>query len=87
MKDQSSAAGEEGPSAGGMLAGLALAGAFGLLLWAEHRRALRRRTEDHGERFVRNLAVAGVAAAAVQPSYSIRYTAVNAPVRCSPALQ
>lgn len=49
-----------------MLAGAALAGAFGLLVWAEHRRALRQRTEDTGERLARNLAVAGVTAAAVQ---------------------
>ena len=66
MRVLRSAGDEEGRGYGAILAGLALAGAFGLLLWAEHRRALRRRTENQGERFARNLAVAGVTAAAVQ---------------------
>ena len=41
-------------------------GAFGLLLWAEHRRALRASTEGKRRRVLRNVAVAGVAAVATQ---------------------
>lgn len=50
----------------GLLAGAALAGVFGLLAIAERRRSLRAATEDTGERVARNLAVAGVTAAAIQ---------------------
>lgn len=39
---------------------------FGLLLWLEHRDALRDTVEDKGRRVARNLAVAGVSAVALQ---------------------
>jgi sterol desaturase/sphingolipid hydroxylase (fatty acid hydroxylase superfamily) len=42
------------------------AGAFGALVWLERRRPLRRRVESKLERNARNLAVAGVAAVALQ---------------------
>ncbi len=51
---------------GGLLYGAAALGLFGALAWAERRRALRAATDDKGTRAVRNLAVAGVTAVAVQ---------------------
>src|SRR5438132_12946899 len=41
-------------------------GAFGLLLWLEHRRPLRRQVESKRTRLGRNLGVAAVGAAALQ---------------------
>jgi sterol desaturase/sphingolipid hydroxylase (fatty acid hydroxylase superfamily) len=52
--------------AGGRLFGALVVGAFGLLLWAERRRALREKTESKPRRVARNVAVAGVSAVAVQ---------------------
>jgi sterol desaturase/sphingolipid hydroxylase (fatty acid hydroxylase superfamily) len=51
--------------AGWRFGALAL-GVFGALAWAERRRALRGATEDKQVRAARNVAVAGLAAAAVQ---------------------
>ena len=51
---------------GGLLYGAAALGLFGALAWAERRRALRAETDDKGTRAVRNLAVAGMTAVAVQ---------------------
>src|SRR5687768_6776793 len=51
----------------GALLGLAAgAAAFGLLLLGERRRPLRRSVENKGRRAARNLAVAGLSAAALQ---------------------
>lgn len=48
------------------LAAVAGAVAFAAILWAEHRDSLRKPTEPKGRRVVRNLAVAGVSAIAIQ---------------------
>ena len=51
---------------GNLLFGAVALGAFGLLLWGEHRRALRAGTERKPRRMLRNVAVAGVGAVATQ---------------------
>ena len=51
---------------GGLLYGAAALGLFGALAWAERRRALREETDAKSTRAVRNLAIAGVTAVAVQ---------------------
>jgi predicted outer membrane lipoprotein len=48
------------------VSGPLVAGAFGVLLWLEHRRPLRRSMEQKLTRNARNLAVAGLAAATLQ---------------------
>jgi sterol desaturase/sphingolipid hydroxylase (fatty acid hydroxylase superfamily) len=50
----------------GWVTGLLAGGAFCALVWLEHRRPLRRSVEPKGRRTARNLAVAGLSAAAVR---------------------
>ena len=47
----------------GALTGAMILGAFALLVWAEHRRPLRRERESKTRRDIRNLAMAGLSAA------------------------
>src|SRR3546814_20795656 len=50
----------------GWLGAAMVVGAFGTLLWLEHRRPLRRAVEPKARRNLRNLAVAGISAAVLQ---------------------
>jgi hypothetical protein len=50
----------------GWVTALAVGGAFAALLWAERRRPLRRAVEPKPRRAARNLAVAGLSAAAIR---------------------
>jgi sterol desaturase/sphingolipid hydroxylase (fatty acid hydroxylase superfamily) len=60
----------------GWLSLLLVGGAFGALLWLERRRPLRRPVESKGRRTGRNLAVAGLSAAAIR----LAETPVTAPL-------